>query len=375
MTALNNPELKQLAIVLQKYDLRHTISRLASLLTLPSLHANNLRLEILAHLAVIHCSGNKKPTLQELSHWLNEYLGKTSIVLAEDPNEDVFVTNVGTPTGNRRLFEGIWNSSCYYVQAVVHILIHPKLQPQHQKLLDPILALLKLSDCVAERAGLHRWHVEPSTPKSKIRLSPKIRIEDRCNSVAFTPNELAELQIKEALLEPFIFKLKNRKRILLETLGHTALERYPLLQFENNLVLALPSAVGPAIRRFLLSQLQLKGILQTFAQLLASYQTYQIEVEGLRPLDIVESLNSVSSDLLDLPIQDWLLKVDLNRYLHVVFLQYPLEPLNNDGLDSLITYPEETEKSLFDYLNQTVDHCLALPGNNDGDVPFLVEIG
>ena len=366
MTALNNPELRQLGKVLERYDLRHTISCLASLLTLPSLHANTVRLEILVHLAVIHCRGNKKPTLQEVGRWLNEYLGKSSIVLMEDPMADVFVSNVETFKGNRRIFEGIWYSSCYYVQAVIHILNHPKLLPQHQKLLEPILALLKLSDFVAERTGLLRWHVEPSTPKGKIRLSPTIRIDDKSNAVSFTPDDLAELQINDVFLEPFIFKQKYRKHILSETIGHTSLERYPLIQFESNLVLALPSAIGPAIRRFFIGQLILKGKLKTISKLLDLYQSYQIKEEGLRTLDIVDSLNSVSTDLSDLPIQDWLLKVDLNKYLHVVLLQYPLEPLNNDGLDSLITYPEETEKSLFDYLNGTVDHCMALPGRNDG---------
>ena len=366
MTALNNPELNQLAKVLQKYELNHTIRCLAGLLTLPSLHANTLRLEILIHLAVIHCRGKIKPTLEEIGHWLNEYLGESSIVLEEDPTADVFVTNVGTPNGNRRLFEGTWYSSCYFVQAVIHILSHPKLLPQRQELLDSILALLNLSDCVAERVGLHRWHAEPSTPNGKIKLSPKIRIEERCNSVSFTPDDLAALKIKDAVLEPFLFKLENRKRLLSETLWHTSLERYPLLQLGKNLVLALPSAIGPAIRRFLLGQLQLKENLQTIAQLLASYQSYRIESEGLSTIENVEFLNSLCVDASDLPIQDWLLRVDLNSYLHVVLLNYPLESLNKDGLGNPLMYTEETETSLWNYLNQTVDHCMASPGKNDG---------
>ena len=366
MIALNNSELDQLGTDLQKYDLRHTVSRLACLLTLPSLHANTLRLEILAHLAVIHCRGKIKPTLKEVGHWLNEYLGETSIVLKEDPTADVFVTNVGTPKGNRRLFEGTWYSSCYFVQAVIHILNHPKLLPQRQELLEPILALLNLSDCVAERAGLHRWHVEPSTPNGKIQLSQKIRIEDRCNSVTFTPDDLAALQINDALLKPFIFKLKNRRRLLSETLWHTSLERYPLLQLGKNLVLALPTAIGPAIRRFLLDQLQLKEELHTFAQLLASYQSNQIKEEGLRTFEIIDFPKKLSKEASKLPIHDWLLKVDLNRYLHVVLLNYPLESLNKDGLGNLLMFAEETETSIWNYLNQTVDHCMASPSKNEG---------
>ena len=365
MIPLDDPELKPLAKDLQKYDLRHTSSRLASLLTVPSLHANTIRLEILVHLAVLHCRGKRKPTLNDVDRWLNRFLGDTSIVMAEDPAEDVFITNVSTPNGNRRLFEGIWHSSGYFTQTVLDFIYHHRALPEYQKMLDPLFALLALSECVADRVGLQRWHTESSTPKSLSRLSPAIRIVDRAKSVSFTTNDLTTLQVSSVLLEPFI--LESHDRILLdsETLGHTSLERYPLLQFGNELVLALPHAVGPAIRRFLLGHLQVMGLLPHFAQLLASYQSYQIESEGLSTLENAYSRQVPSTDTSELPIQDWLLKVDLNQCLHVVLFHCSVDPLI-EGLDSLIEYTKKTEKRLWAYLNRTVDHCMSSPGIHDG---------
>ena len=365
MIPLDDPELKPLAKDLQKYDLRHTSSRLASLLTVPSLHANTIRLEILVHLAVLHCRGKRKPTLSDVDRWLNKSLGDTSIVMAEDPAEDVFITNVSTPNGNWRLFEGIWHSSGYFTQTVLDIIYHHRAIPEYQRMLDPLFALLALSECVADRVGLQRWHTESSIPKSVSRLSPAIRIVDRAKSVSFTKNDLTTLQVSSVLLEPFILKSHNSTLLNSETLGHTSLERYPLLRFGNGLVLALPHAVGPAIRRFLLGQLQLMGLLPHFAQLLASYQSYQIESEGLSTLENADSHQVPNADTSDLPIQDWLLKVDLNQCLHVVFLHCSLDPLN-EGLDSLIEYANETEKRLWVYLNRTVDHCISSPGINGG---------
>ena len=366
MIDLDNPELKQLAKVLQKYKIRDTVSRVASLLTVPSFHANALRIEILGHLAVIHCRGNSKPSLKVIERWLNDFLGNTSIKFAEDPAEDVFITNVRTPEGNRRLFEGIWHSSCYFTQTIIDILCSRKVTPELRRLLAPILTLLKLSDIVADRVGLQRWHSEPSTPKGACELSPATRIVDRGNSVSFTSDELSTYQINLALLDPFILKSNSKNLLCTETLGHTSLERYPLLQLGNNLILTLPNAVGPAIRRFLLDRLQSMGVLPTFAQLLDSYQSYQVESGGISRFENADSTESLSTDATDLPIYDWLLKVDINRYLHVVLLNYPLEPLHNEGLDSFFKYQQETEKSLFAYLNRTVDRCMASPGKNDG---------
>ena len=42
MIPLNSPELKHLSEFLGKYDLQSTVSRLAGLLTVPSLQANTL---------------------------------------------------------------------------------------------------------------------------------------------------------------------------------------------------------------------------------------------------------------------------------------------------------------------------------------------
>ncbi|MXY48174.1 MAG: hypothetical protein F4Y38_02625 [Gemmatimonadetes bacterium] len=366
MIPLDNPELKQLAKVLRKYKIRDTVSRIASLLTVPSFHANALRIEVLVHLAVIHCRGTSKPSLKVIERWLNDLLGNMSLKFAEDPAEDVFITNVRTPEGNRRLFEGIWLSSCYFTQTVIDILCSRQVTPELGRLLAPILTLLKLSEIVADRVGLQRWHSEPSYPQEACMLSPTTRIVDRGNFVSFTSNELTTYQINPAFLEPFILKSRDRKLLLSETLGHTSLERYPLLKVGKMLVLALPNAVGPAIRRFLLGRLQTLGLLPTFAQLLNSYQSYQIELEGINRLEKADSTESLSTEATDLPIHDWLLKVDVNRYLHVVLLNYPLKPLHNEGLDCLIGYRKETEESLCAYLNRTVDRCMASPGKNDG---------
>lgn len=105
MIPLGSEELARLAKFLEKYDLKSTISVLAGLLTVPQLQGNTLRIEILIHLAVAHCHGRRKPGYKEVGNWLNRQLGYFASL--EDPVEDVFISNVETPEGNLRIFEGI----------------------------------------------------------------------------------------------------------------------------------------------------------------------------------------------------------------------------------------------------------------------------
>ena len=367
MIQLNSPELERLAKFLEKYDFRSTLTKLAGLLTVPSLQANTLRLETVVHLAVAYCQGRRKPGLREIGHWLNRELGQTWIARFEDPVEDVFVTNVETPEGNRRVFEGIWESNDYFVQVVIDILGSRQAPQECRNLLVSAFALLKLSDCLAERVGLQRWHVEPSTPKGKIILAPAIRLADRARAVTFTDSELADLNISRNLLAPFILRDEERPTLVAETIGHTSLERHPLVDFGDKLVLALPYAVSPAIRRFILAELARMSYLPAFSAALAELQARQVEEEGLQELKGQSfSLEPPAPDGQVPPLRAWLLKYDINKYLHVVLLDDRLDQLNVQGLSSFMEYPEEIGTSLRKYLSKVATHCTSLPDFTEG---------
>lgn len=164
MVPINSQELAALTELLEPYDVEATLARVAGLLTCPSLQANTIRVETLVHLALLHCRGTRHPRPTELRKWLNSALGDTRIAMLEDPAEDVFVTNVETLKGNCRLFEGIWEASAYFVQVVLDTLGADGAPKECQDLLTPALALLRLSECIAERLSLPRWRLAPSMP-------------------------------------------------------------------------------------------------------------------------------------------------------------------------------------------------------------------
>jgi len=367
MIPLDDTELKRISGLLEKYDPKSTVTQLGGLLTTPALHANTIRIETLVHLAVAHCNGRRMPGLIEISHLLNRHLGSTWLASLEDPVEDVFVKNVQTTEGNRRIFEGIWESNDYFLEVVLETLGMPKAPRECRDLLFPAFGLLRLSDCIAERVGLRRWHIEPSIPKGRIRLAAATRVSERARAVTFTERELDALGVSHRVLAPFIFRDEDKQVLAKESIGHSSLETRPLINFSGELVLALPHAVSPAIRRFILYELGRLGYLQSFANALATWQAHQVEREGLWELKgMAESFEPPVPNGKAPSLHAWLLKYDINKYLHVVLLHDRLDWLEKEGLSSFMEYPETLRGGLEGYLNKVANHCVALPDFAEG---------
>ena len=367
MILLNASELKRTAASLEEYYAKSAVAQLGGLLTAPELQANTSRLETLVHLAVAHCHGCSSLGLTEIDEWLNSHLGNTQIASLEDPAEDVFITNICTPEGNRRMFGSIWEANDYSVQIVIDILGNPKAPRECRTLLVPVFALLALSDCIAERVGLQRWHSEPSSPNGTVQLPSVTRIANQARAVSFTASDLNMLGINRGMLEPFILRDEDRESLASETIGHSSLERRPLVDFGGDLVLALPHAVGPAIRRFVLAELQRLGYLSAFSGALATHQAHQVKREGLRELEGEADL--LTHPVLDEntpPLHDWLFKYDVDKYLHVVLLHDHMDWLNTQGLSSYMEYSDAQRAGLEKYLSQVSSHCRSLPDFAEG---------
>ncbi len=362
MIQLASPELVRLAGFLGKYDIKSTVSQLSGLLTAPTLQANTLRIEILVHLAVIHCCGKRKPGLSEIRNWLNRHLGNGMVTHLEDPVEDVFITNVETSEGNHRVFEGLWESSDYFLQVVLDTLSNVKAPQECSNLLEPAFALLRLSDGIAERLNLQRWCSETSIPMGAMRIAPTTRLDDRARAVTFTQDDLRFLGVSRETLDPFILKDEDRVTLRGESIEHTSLEKCPLLESGSELIFTLPHAASPAIRRFVLSELRKMGYLQKFETALYAHQAQQVEKTGLWELKCeAESLSLPEPDSQIPPLHSWLLKIDTNQYIHVVLLHDRLHKLEERGISSIMQYPEAECVSLGKYLGKVSRHCQSLP--------------
>jgi hypothetical protein len=169
---MEHPKVHLLAGVLKGYDLSWTVAKIAGLATVPRFQANSYRVEILSMIAVACCAGTKRPTWQHFRTWLNRQLGTFEIACMEDPAEDVFVVNVLTPEGDFRVLGGLWECGESATTLLFEALTAYGGKGQ-RAWLRPAIALLRLSDAMAARAGLHRWHMEPSAPKGEILIAQR----------------------------------------------------------------------------------------------------------------------------------------------------------------------------------------------------------
>lgn len=368
MIPIASAETAKLATVLRPFAPRATITRTAGLLTAPNLQANTVRLELLVHLAVAHCAGKQKPREADLARWLNRYLGQTQSAMFEDPVEDVFITNVATLEGNRRIFESIWEANDYFLQVVLDILSTDTVPRECRELLKPAYALLRLSDCLAERLGLNRWLIEPSTSKGFVPITRATRVGDRARAVTFTNDDLKRNGTTRDALSPFVLRNEDKERLISESTGDSSLDRRPLVDLGDVLVVALPHAVSPAIRRFVLSGLRQIGYLRAFESKLASHQASQVEHTGLWELKRqTTSFHPPEPKIkLQLSLHSWLLKYDINKYIHIVLLHDRLDQIEKEGMSSVMKYPDAVKSSLQEYLKEVAIYCKDLPDCSEG---------
>lgn len=236
---------------LSRFDLAKLVPVIAGLLTSPNWQASALRLEVLQHLAVVAAQGGKDPKPFHLKSWLTD-LGGGVAGRMEDPAEDVFVSRVILPNRDSLLFEGIYETSAFYVQRFLNVL---QRMPRHEPfagLQRSVDCLLRLSQAVALRAGVKANMVGEVIPVKNVTYELLEGLPALAARTTFSREELEGLGIGLEDLRAFIFKYEDRNLIRTETLGYSTLERHPVLDLNGSLCLALPTAVSIAIRRMVI---------------------------------------------------------------------------------------------------------------------------
>jgi hypothetical protein len=175
----------------------------AGLLTEPSLQENTLRIELLIHLLLTFGAGNGDASHQDISRWIHSELGATGFALMEDPPEDVFVSNVTTPNGNFRIFEGTWESSDFYLQRVLNVVETLPSSDASRQLRQEVFAILKLSEEIAARRGLDRFSPGGGNDKQHDWIPSWQQMRSLCRAITFSARDLKCLQIMPTDLEPF----------------------------------------------------------------------------------------------------------------------------------------------------------------------------
>ena len=362
---------------LDKFDRTATVQKLASLLTFPELHANTIRLELLVHLACIHCHGSKTPSQREIKDWLNVQLGNSDAARWEDPVEDVFIHNVMVDTGNRRIFEGIWESNGAYLQEILDATFFNSAPAGSRDLHRSILGLLTMSEYLANTLGLSRWTMGGGHPHSEIELPTNDAIVKNVAGVTFSAQGLADIGIGAHVLEPFIIPDRLTREMAKQTVGHSHLERHPLICDGNQIIIALPTAISIAIRRYLLEWLDARGMLGFLEKRLRLKQSQFVFDELRAHAGLVPIQPHVFPAKPDgFPDCDEMLgRFDEDKLCHVVVIPDSLKDAREKGLSSDRTFHDKGDL-VSTYVRDVVnDLRIGHPGTNGFTVVIMGGVG
>lgn len=253
---------------IKDYDPLKLAACFGGLLTDPSLQANCLRLEVLTHLSLALAKGTKEPTAKIVSALFSS-LGGGPAGWMEDPAEDVFVSNISTPRGNFRILEGIWEAAGFHTQRAINALEMAPMGNPYDDMRASIYSLLKLSDEVCERARLKRNIVGQSEPQNTLPKAARDNLSVKRRTIRFTDEQLQALNLELDDLAPFGFDASRRSQLTEGFIGHSELERYPLVYGNGEVHVLLPTAVSAAIRRFIVEKMEIFGLGKAFPQALA----------------------------------------------------------------------------------------------------------
>lgn len=345
-----------------------TLAIIAGLMTTPAFHPNAPRLEALAHLICLHAVGNVSPTREDLHQWLNTHLKESIVSRMEDPVQDVFVSNVVTPKGNCRIFNGAWENPDFWVQEIVDILETTPETPHFRRLRNEVQALLSLSELLADRVGLQRYLISTGSPRAVIAIPEEAGLETETRKAVFTAQDLQGAGVEISSLEPFLFAEQTRSSLLHESIGNSSLERSPLLKSDRGLVFALPSAVSASIRRHVLERMGRLNQLTTFTDVLRKKQRQSLFREALRPGEVLpDESESLPKSTID---PKWLsekaVAFDTGKIAHVVLLHDDLSEILEEGLQSFHRPPRSFQKKLAAHLSHCAESFAARSGYAGG---------
>jgi hypothetical protein len=228
--------------------------------------------------------------------------------------------------------------------------------------LKPVYQLLRLSDLALSRAGLSRWDIKASEPKSAIPAISDTDISSWKNHVTFTTRDLIENGIDINDLEVFISSnapLNGNKNENDETLTFFS---KPLMRVGRNLILAVPTAVTYAIRKTIVDLAsavrQLSGLNNALMNSVVRHTERAIRASSRHkvvPISLPQSVTVHSG-----PFKSLVFRVGQLRILHLLVIQDPLKDFARACLDSPSQLSDDEETALDRHIASVRKHVESL---------------
>ncbi len=350
---------------------KETTLAFASLLLDETLQSNCVRLEALVHLAVACCDGEEILTSAAIVACFND-LGNGVCGRMEDPAEDVFAAIAMTPAGNYRVLEGIWESGTFFLQRLLDVVeTWPEERP-FSYIRKQVYSLLRLSEALCGRAGIGKYTVGGETPLVGLTLSDIGFVDPRV--LCFSDQDLAGIGISRDDLKIFTCSCDSLSYVPEQPIEMSPLQRFPIIDYGDEIALVMPTAVSCAIRLATLEYVCRHNLTSVFVKVMA--QSY---ASLFRMPDFLGSINGTHAPIFfsykdTLPCAEFMTEADTGRYLHVVLFVDTLNGFLETGLMGVDSVPGDNIELLCDRIEAARTHAHSQPHFRSG-ITLLIHCG
>ena len=350
----------------KKYNLQNTIAAIGGLLTLPILHANILRLEAMAHLALANCNGQRNPTPKNFSRWFK--LTGAHIGNLEDPAEDVCVMRVIFNGKNYRILEGLHDGNGHYLQIILTILEEMPDNGTFKALKRSSEAMLILSDLICAKAELVAFIEGSEHPLDSLPTKKIPTIKQLTARTTFLYQELANAGCDVRWLDNY-FLLTDKQCISWSPGERSPLHRQPLIDSGLEIVSVLPSAIGPAIR-----EMVIETCICTGNELRLRAELLRLQTKALSQNPMIRNIQVTGTkiDPHSAVVPSRLVETEPGYWIHLVLLVDDFQGFEDGGLWGESSRCNAAGTAIQAEIESAAELCKAQPGFKVGMTLFII---
>lgn len=356
LTDLVRSQAESLSKIFRPYDVKASIAAAGGLLTVPELQASTVRLEAIAHLIVANAGGKERPNKQDAARWFKQ-TGQT-FARMEDAAEDVFVARVYMDGRNYRVFEGLAEANCHHLQHVLTAVENMPDRGVYAALKQSCRAMLTLSDLVCARSELEAFCCGGEYGLDALPIGDFPTLKRLAARVTFSHEDLAHVGISRRALSGYCLP-PSRRNVGYGGYGDSWLERQPLIDFADEIVVALPSAMGTAIRRAVIETCHDAGATFALWTGLLIAQTEELALNpaisriGIPPTEMKRDSYVVPSEPVEFQPGLW---------FHLVLLTDDFTGFHETGFSRPGPSSEKTQSELQQAIDTAAANAKAQPG-------------
>ena len=216
------------------------------------------------------------------------------------------------------------------------------------------------SERVVARAGLARYTMSSDSSEQQLDINAAI-VRSGLACVTLTHNDLKGMNVTLDDLEPFFYDIEQRQTLEGEHLKHSSFQRRPLIRTGDQVIVALPTAIGAAVVRYTLECARNANGIEALQWTITQKQVANIWTLGVggwgildckpppRPRAHPAFLESVG-------------RFDLGGPIHLLYVPDDLAAVAAEGLHTW----REIEPAVTDRIERTLTTLSAKPGYRCG---------